>query len=314
MVWCRLIVFVLLPALFPAKNVWGQELELIKTTHLPHYPSASALEYSNNRLYVMGDDAPYLLVLNRHHRPVDSLGLFPSKEKRIDKATKADIESATVISTGTKSFLALFSSFSDTNRNKFVFLELQATGKQQPAAVVSSSFFKVAGVEETNLEGSAIINNRLVFSNRANNTHRRNYFIVTDFSKENGITGTPQVVAIDLPQTKGVLGISGLDYVAEKDLLLFTASSEDTPNATSDGTIGDSYLGAIRHISKKLSGDKIQPDALVNLSPVIGKMGLQKIESIAVEEVTKTSLLVHLAADNDNGESTLFKVKLTWKL
>jgi hypothetical protein len=112
-----------------------------------------------------------------------------------------------------------------------------------------------------------------------------------------------------LPKANGVVGISGLEYVKEKDLLLFVASTENTDNATEDGTIGDSYLGYINNISQKLDQQEIKADTLISFSKAINKEKNYKIESIAVESVNENELLLHLAADNDDGKSTLFKIK-----
>src|SRR4028118_2317958 len=79
------------------KNSAAQKIKLLKKTHLPDYPSASALEFYNGRLYVIGDDASSILVLDKEHQFIDSIHLFPSKEKRIDKAIKPDLEASSII-------------------------------------------------------------------------------------------------------------------------------------------------------------------------------------------------------------------------
>src|SRR5688572_32324928 len=50
---------------------------LTRVKTLNYYPSGSALEFINGRLYLMGDDARYVLVLNDDLEGVDSLVLFP---------------------------------------------------------------------------------------------------------------------------------------------------------------------------------------------------------------------------------------------
>ncbi len=52
------------------------------------------------------------------------------------------------------------------------------------------------------------------------------------------------------------------------------------------------------------------PDRLINLTKFLGKESPQKIESIAVEGETKKYIIIHLVADNDDGESILFKMQL----
>ena len=64
------------------------------------------------------------------------------------------------------------------------------------------------------------------------------------------------------------------------------------------------------NVSTKIAGKSISADRLINLSNLLGNGPLQKIESIAVELDTDEYIIIHLAADNDNGESTLFKMQI----
>ena len=93
-------------------------------------------------------------------------------------------------------------------------------------------------------------------------------------------------------------------------MLIFSASTEDTPNAYTDGTIGTSYIGCIKKISKKLEARDIKANKMISISKYLSEKSAQKIESMIVEEIKGGRTIVHLAADNDNGESTLFKLSL----
>src|SRR6187549_77687 len=75
----------------------AQKIKLLKKTHLADYPSASSLEFYKDKLYVIGDDASSIWILDNEHRLLNSIILFPSKDKRIDRATKADLESSAII-------------------------------------------------------------------------------------------------------------------------------------------------------------------------------------------------------------------------
>src|SRR5829696_2726341 len=72
-------------------------LQLRVVKQLLQFPSASAIEYSNHRLYVFGDDAAYVLVLDTMFNQTDTIRYLPDTAYRISKITKADIESATVM-------------------------------------------------------------------------------------------------------------------------------------------------------------------------------------------------------------------------
>jgi len=92
--------------------------------------------------------------------------------------------------------------------------------------------------------------------------------------------------------------------------MFFTASTENTPNAYSDGEIGSSYIGYIKNISKKLNNGSVKVTKLISISKYLAEQSAQKIESITVESINGKKVIIHLAADNDNGESTLFKLRL----
>jgi hypothetical protein len=99
--------------------------------------------------------------------------------------------------------------------------------------------------------------------------------------------------------------------VAEKDLLLFTASEEATTSAYEDGAIGDSYLGWINNFSEAWKSAAVVPTKVLKLPTFHPAFQHQKIESVCVESQQGRRYLLHLAADNDNGKTVLFKVALT---
>ena len=284
----------------------AQKIKLLKKTHLADYPSASSLEFYKDKLYVIGDDASSIWILDNEHRLLDSIILFSSKDKRIDRATKADLESSAIIKRNNKDNLVIFSSFSTSNRNKILFIDLSQTDTFKQ---IETSLDNPA-VQELNIEGAAAINDKLVLSNRANTTHTNNSLIITSLDSD-GIDRNYKTINLILPQTKKIIGISGIAYLKEKDMLIFTASTEDTPNAYTDGTIGTSYIGYIKKISKKLNDSSVKADKLISISKYLSEKSAQKIESMIVEKIERNKAIVHLAADNDNGESTLFKLRLS---
>ena len=58
------------------------------------YPSASAVEYFDGRLYIMGDDATALLVLDTNLNVLGQKPILSYSEKRISKEIKPDIEAS----------------------------------------------------------------------------------------------------------------------------------------------------------------------------------------------------------------------------
>lgn len=289
------------------------QVELVKTTQLNSFPSASSLTFYKNYLYVLGDDAPELLILNKDHEKTKEIKLFSAMGKRISKDEKADLEASSLFVHGKKNYLIAFSSFSKTNRNKILVCNISKPAAPSLKFLNAKDPFKDIDVEETNIEGAAFIADKLLLSNRANHTHKTNYLVVADFDATRGIkTKDASIIKVILPDSAGVVGISGLEYVKEKDLLLFVASTEHTSNATEDGIIGDSFIGYISNVSKKLDQQEIQVDNFTSFTKAVKGSRIYKIESIVLESINGNELVLHLAADNDDGKSTLFKLK--WKM
>ena len=250
------------------KESAAQKIRLLKKTHLTNYPSASSLEFYKDKLYVIGDDAPSIWILDKNHSFLDSVVLFPSKEKRIDWTIKADLESSTIITKNDKNYLVAFSSFSTPARNKIIFLSLDEPEKNLKQV---ETMLEATTVQELNIEGAASIGHQLILSNRANTTHKNNSLLLTTIDTTSGINKNYVVITLYLPKTKKVTGISGISYLKEKDMLLFTASTENTPNAYTDGEIGSSYIGYVKNISKKLTGSSIKADKLISITKYLGE-------------------------------------------
>jgi hypothetical protein len=286
-------------------------LVLLKTTTFPGYPSSSTLLYHGNKLYMMGDDATWMLVLDDNHQVVDSIQIFGTRRERLPKETKPDLECSALFYKNGVPHLLVLSSFSTVERNKILTIKMQPGGKLS-APVITPDSFHIPGLNEINFEGAAMVKDKLILSNRANTTNTTNYLVITTITGDTLNEREIITIPIQFAKSKAVIGVSGLDYFAEKDWLLFSASTEDTPDAYTDGTIGESYIGLMYNFSKRMKDAVITPDTLIPLSAYLNQAKAQKIESIAAERYTKNELIIHLAADNDNGSSTVFKMR--WKI
>ncbi|HEY0042847.1 MAG TPA: hypothetical protein VGB71_19370, partial [Flavisolibacter sp.] len=60
----------------------------------------------------------------------------------------------------------------------------------------------------------------------------------------------------------------------------------------------------------KMNAGEFAPDQYVKLSSIDQAFAEQKVESVCVEKVMSNELLLHLVADNDNGSSNLFKLRI----
>ncbi len=284
------------------------ELTLLAVHRLTTFPSASAIEYTNNTLFVVGDDANSLLLLDSGYREVKRVPFFPGSGSRISKELKPDLEASTLLDYGDRTYLYVFGSLSAPNRRTVYAFPVDA-----PQDFTKSSYQNKfsSEIKAWNIEGATLVNDVLLLANRANNTYPYNHLVAETYVPGGKVANsTAKTLKLLLPDHGKIKGVSGLHYVAESDLLLFTASEEDTPDALQDGAIGSSYLGWIEHFSRKMYRKETSVNGFINLSEVHTAFRGQKIESVCLQNTRAGTMILHLAADNDNGESTLFKIAL----
>ncbi len=285
--------------------------ELLASKHLAYFPSASSIEFYNDKLYVIGDDATYLLVLDKDHNSLDSLQLFMNTSKRIAKDFKEDLEASARIIYNGDDHLLVFGSGATEAREKLYLFPLDSLSAYRSFSL--KEFYtrlRSQGVTEVNIEGATAIKDKLIIGNRANLSTKVNQLIITDVTLFENPGSAFHIINLQLPASFAHIGISGLTYVPSSDLLLFTASEEETFSAAADGAIGNSYVGLIKNVSTKLSSNKIKVEDIIPLNTVSASLKKKKIESIAVEVAANNNYIIHLAADDDNGESTLYKLSI----
>ncbi|SDH25653.1 DUF6929 family protein [Chitinophaga filiformis] len=287
-------------------------ITLLKFLLLSDYPSGSSIDYYDEHLYVIGDDANKLLVLDSNYKAVSTIPLFEYNEKRIPKAKKADLETAVIVDIDGQKHLLALGSAATKEREGGVLLPLPVSDSK-PQHITYTSFIKrLQQIPEINIEGAAVAGSHLILSNRGNETNPVNHLIITtpDFlERQNDVAITISRLVIPF-SLSAFAGISELCYVEQKDVLLVILSSEATGNAYDDGAIGDSYIGWVKHISQKLNREDISLNGIVNLSEADPAFKGEKIEGVCLSAVTDNNWYLHLVADNDQGASTLFHIKM----
>jgi hypothetical protein len=290
-------------------NQKQSQAELLSVKALDSFPSASAIEFSDGRFYVLGDDAPYMIVLDSSFHLVDTVRYSEDTSYRISKEVKADIESATIIPYTDQKFLYALGSFATDRRMKLFYFPL-GDPHHYVAIDMSKHFRSHPYIPETNFEGLAFVNSKLVIANRGNRTHKINKLVIAGSRFNEYIaTDSPPVIDI-LLDTTTTIGISGLCYSEEEDKLFFTASEEDTPSAIADGVIGDSYIGWINRFSTRMNERSIKPDGVIKLSSIDKTLDKKKIESVCIEKQTGDAVILDLVSDDDKGHSAIFRIRL----
>jgi hypothetical protein len=290
---------------------------------LDEFPSGSSINFHNEKFYVIGDDATHLLVLDREYQKTDSVYLFDYAEKRIPKADKTDLEGSVVLTRGDSPCLLIVGSASRKNRKRIILIPFSDKGLNLRSQSISFHKTKVfikkigsMGIDEVNLEGVCVINGDLVLGNRGNRSSQNNHLIITDpdfWEHQEDARLLIKKLSIPKEHSHESLGLSELCYVESIDLLLLTLTSEATDNAYDDGAIGNSYLAWIENASQKMQFEELATDGILNLADVDPVFKSEKIEGVCVESVAPSKLIVHLIADNDLGESKLFKIQISWQ-
>jgi len=286
-------------------------LDLIDHTILKDFPSGSGIEYFDGNVYIVGDDAANILVTNKRWKPRHEIKLFESTQKRIPKKHKADLEATTLIQIEDKNYLLVMGSGSAEPRNKGILLDIKTEKIKTFDTSVFYNRLKEKGIADLNIEGAVQVHQFLVLCNRANNTSPVNQLIITspDFFRHQDDVPI-DLLDVDLSAYKGVIGISGLTYSYEHDQLIFTTSNEDTDDSYNDGPIGKSYLGIVENGYRKIWRHKMKVNELIDLPGTHKEFEGHKVESVCIQSERTRSIKMHVIADDDSGESFLFKVRL----
>lgn len=303
---CRFNFLIVFPVIFLCSCQTGNKLVEVKKLN---YPSSSGIEYYNNLFYIIGDDATSLLILDNTFNTKDSIVLYNYPERQIPKNKKQDLESVALSSNGN---FWLIGSGSSNLRNSYWLLNFITHKKETHSFSLLYDSLKKRSIKELNIEGACFIPGYLVLANRGNNTYRNNQLI---FIKENTLNDSVAYnFNISLLQnadnTTSFNGISGLCYNSKQDQLICTISTEETNNSMDDGAIGKSYLWLINNISRKTTEKSIIPDRIIDLNSIDSRFKGNKIESVCLTGQRKKSLHLVLAADNDNGSSSLFRLDI----
>ena len=284
----------------------------IQIKKLDNYPSASSIEYIDEKLYLMGDDATDLLVLDTNLNIIDSIPLISYSEKRIPKATKPDLEASAFYHDHTGSVLFLFGSGSFSPRNTAWRYNFKTRIKDSMSLLPLYKQLKNSGIVQINIEGACFILEKLILVNRGNKGYPENHLIITDEKFWNNDSSFKiSIISFASQKDKSSFnGISGLCYASQNDQLIMTVSTEDTRSSFEDGAIGKSYLWIINEVSNKLNNKTIGPDRIIDLEKIDPRFKGQKIESATV--ISENNGLIHLVlvADNDDGSSTVFRMSI----
>lgn len=293
--------------------------EIIRRLLIKNIPSASGIEVWKNQLYVIGDDASHLFVLDDRYKLLQKIELFTPeklKKKRIPKKHKADLEAMTLIELDGRKFFVMAGSGSKEKRDRVFVYEI-ASG--QPAKEFSlKALYELLrnpawiGEARLNIEAMATDETYIYLFQRGNISGRNVVFrfVKGDFfsflTQGSGAIPKPDVFQYTLPSEQGLLaGFSGACWFKEKNVLLFSASIENTADEINDGEVLGSYVGVLplpmreEHISlEKITEKSNWYKGKMESLAFLGKKDEGKYRLLAV-------------TDNDDGTSELLELDLS---
>ncbi len=289
--------------------------EVKSIVELTEVPSASGIEHVGDEYYAIGDNTPWVFVLDRTFQMNSkfSLGTYTANEGGVmTKSAKHDFEAMTSMKWKGEHWLFIFGSGS---KQPYRF-EGKLIDVAKRAVVQTFSLQKFYQLlreeakldpEELNIEAAVTLNGKLYLFNRG-----KNRIIVADVDRfMEFISGEAESVklksySIDLPKINEVkAGFSGAVGDDRNERILFTASVENTEDWVKDGEILGSFIGVIdvKNLQQHYLPQTIQ------IKAKNGKVTF-KAESISIVEGEGDSYKCAVVTDNDGLNSELLEIDL----
>ena len=305
------------------------QVTILNKTLYQDIPSASGMEIIGDKLYVIGDDSPFLYVLDvKTLKLVQTIQLFQSDSfgtGRIPKALKPDLECLTTLNFGGNTQLMAFGSGSASTRTKCYTVKLpDSAGASAEVKEYSLDKLYAAMQQDTalltgdllNLEAAAVTpdNQLLLLQRSALNGPNA----ILQFNSQEFISHLTQnqaplpaytIFPFNLPELAGFKARFSGAFTFENKLF-FTASVENTTDAILDGEVMGSFVGWL-NISDLQVGANSLPLQTALITEPNGEPYKGKVESLVIQEKEAADTYRGLAiTDNDNGESELLQLRI----
>lgn len=284
------------------------QMPVIKRHKTIPFSSGSAMIHFQSQFFLIGDDAPDVLCLDADWKEIKRIKLLEYSAGRIPKPIKPDLESALVWNNK----LYLLGSGSKLPQRSFIFdIDLENDKVSQLDNLLNyERLHSDKRITELNMESALMINHKLLLINKGNISNSNSLI----WTQPEFLLGDDNVdfdfIPIELPDILKGYGISDATYITEDDVLLLTATFENTTNAYDDGEIGGSVFIRINEAQKALAASVLIIENYIDLNRVSPEFNQQKIEAVCLYQKTKSHYNLFLAADNDDGLSHLFEIQI----
>jgi hypothetical protein len=307
------------------------KVSIIKKAILEGVPSASGMEIIDGVIYVIGDNSPYLFILDQSLTVINKIELYKhdADVEILPKATKPDLECMAKLSINNYKHLLIMGSGSKSPYRDVAILVKLPTNYNRKHMVtlievgdlydLLRSNDEIVGPGQLNLEGAATSKDNLILFNRSSggSNNVSLYFKLEEFieylQSHTEMTPFPVVYQNELPLINNIQGgFSGADVYEEK--IFFTSAVENTSNAIDDGEVLGSFVGWMKvNDGSNLKGSEKAPNKVEACIQVMenGKPYLGKIESISIYEKDSANKFIALAVtDSDGAESEILMLEI----
>lgn len=292
-------------------------------------PSASGVTALDGRFWVVGDDSPWLyeidpsLAIVAKHK-IKDFPLEPSG--RIAKKFKPDLEAMAGLRLGGRDYQLILGSGSEgSQQREWAYLmsvaprenSSEPSGKnvERSLGPLYAQLKAAGGLKELNIEGLALSGKQAFILNRVN-AGGNMIFVLPQEELIDYVQGRRKAISsieaypVRLPRVKNFeAGLSGIEYWAARDSLVYTASVEATSDSYSDGEVLASFVGVIPLKA-------LQRGSLLDLSTSALALRqddhfmLTKAESIAIVNADAHTIDGLIVSDLDDGSSEFLRFKL----
>jgi hypothetical protein len=293
-------------------------LKIINQKHLSTLPSSSGVEIVDGKIYVVGDDSPFLFELNKDFSIIAKhkiTGNDSTQNGRVPKEIKSDFESMAYFSHKNKKYLAVLSSGSKKITRDSIHI-ISIRNKQLLRSKNIRQLFEKIGNkagfskdDEINMEALAISDSLVIMLQRGNNNENlvvaidRNSFMDYVFLNKQDLPKF-NIYRFQLPVFENTIsGFSGACILPNRNGILFTASLEASTDAYSDGEVLGSYVGIIEF--KNFEKGILQTNLVKNNNEILKT----KLEGISLMSVKKNKATLICVSDNDDGTSWIFEIE-----
>lgn len=278
------------------------KIKLLGSKAIVDFPAGSSIEYFDEKIYIAGEDAKDILIMNKRWKGLSRIPLL-NINASTEKSLKPDLQASTIIEVNKIPRILLLGSGNETQTiNEALLLNLDDETREEFDTKPFYTRIKESGLTSLNIRSAAIVLGELIIGHRGK-TNTDNRAIITSLYFWKDEKQAPlSILKFELPPTTTkAIGLSGMAYASQNDWLLVTFTTESGRN---------SYIGIVENAATKMTRKKIKINDLVDIAEGDDRLKGYLVESFCIQSEKQGQVKIHLLAKNKSGAAQLFKVRL----